>query len=113
MDAQPSTGRITVAHDVLETIVRLTTLAVPGVARLTPAPGVARLFGQDGVKIEVTGNNVRAEVYVVAEPSSNLLRIGRQIQADVIRAIQDMVGMEVDSVDVYIEDVAYPARQKG
>jgi uncharacterized alkaline shock family protein YloU len=50
---------------------------------------------------------VRVKLYVVAEPRINMLSVGRQIQAEVTRAIQDMVGMEVKSVDVYIEDIAH------
>lgn len=109
MDAQPKIGKTTIAPQVLETIARLTTLAVPGVARVTSPPGMRRLLRQDGVEIEVIGNSVRVKLYVVTEPHANMLGVGRQIQAEVTRAIQDMVGMEVQSVDVHIEDVAYPS----
>jgi uncharacterized alkaline shock family protein YloU len=106
MEAQPTVGKITIAPEVLETTARLTTLAVPGVARLISPPGMQRLLRHDGVKIEVIENSVRVKLYVVTEPRANMLSVGRQIQAEVTRAIQDMVGMEVQSVDVYIEDVA-------
>jgi uncharacterized alkaline shock family protein YloU len=109
MDAQPKIGKTTIAPQVLETIARLTTLAVPGVARVTSPPGMRRLLRQDGVEIEVIGNSVRVKLYVVTESHTNMLGAGRQIQAEVTRAIQDMVGMEVQSVDVHIEDVAYPS----
>ncbi len=109
MEAQPQIGKITVAPEVLETIARLTTLAVPGVARLVSPAGVRRLLRHNGVKLEVIGNSVRVELYVVTEPDANMLNVGRQIQAEVTRAIQDMVGMEVQSVDVHIEDVAHPS----
>nr|HID12787.1 Asp23/Gls24 family envelope stress response protein [Anaerolineae bacterium] len=109
MEAQPRIGKITIAPEVLETVARLTALAVPGVARLTSPPGVRRLLRHDGAEIEVIGNSVRVKLYVVTEPDANMLSTGRQIQAEVTRAIQDMVGMEVQSVDVHIEDVAYPS----
>jgi len=109
MEAQPEIGKITIAPEVLETIARLTTLAVPGVARMISPPGMRRLLRHHGVEIEVIGNSVRVKLYVVTEPHANMLSTGRQIQAEVTRAIQDMVGMEVQSVDVHIEDVAYPA----
>lgn len=109
MEAQPKIGKTTIAPEVLETIARLTTLAVPGVARMTSPPGIRRLLGQDGVDIRVTGNSVQVKLYIVTEPHANMLSVGRQIQAEVTRAIQDLVGMEVQSVDVYIEDVAFPA----
>jgi uncharacterized alkaline shock family protein YloU len=109
METQPKIGRITIAPEVLETIARLTTLAIPGVVRLTTPPGVQWLLRHDGVKIEVVENVVRVRVYVVAGPDANLLNVGRQIQNEVARAIQDLVGMDVESVDVHVEDVAYSA----
>jgi uncharacterized alkaline shock family protein YloU len=109
MEAQPKAGKITIAPEVLETIARLTALAVPGVARLVAPPGMQRILGHDGVRIEVFDNSVRVKLYVVTDPHVNMLSIGRQIQAEVTRAIQDMVGMSVQSIDVHIEDVAYPS----
>ncbi|MDY7078125.1 MAG: Asp23/Gls24 family envelope stress response protein [Chloroflexota bacterium] len=105
METQPKIGQITIAPRVLETTARLTTLAVPGVARLISPPGMERLLRHEGVKIEVVGHSVYVKLYVVTEPHVNMLNVGRQVQAEVTRAIQDMVGMKVQSVDVYIEDV--------
>ncbi len=112
METQPKIGKITVAPEVLETIARLTTLAVPGVARVARVAsplGMRRLLRHDGVKIEIIGNSVCVKLYVVTEPHVSMLSVGRQIQAEVTRAIQDMVGMEVKSIDVHIEDVACPS----
>ncbi len=106
METQPKIGRITIAPEVLETVARLTALAVPGVVRLTTPPGVQRLLGQDGVKTEIAQDRVRADVYVVTRQDVNMLNIGRQIQNEVTRAIHDIVGMEVELVNVHIEDVA-------
>ena len=111
METQPKIGKITIAPEVLETTARLTTLAVPGVARLISPPGMQRLLRHDGIKIEVVENSVRVKLYVVSEPRINMLNVGRQIQAEVTRAIRDMVGMEVKSVDVYIEDVAHSSEE--
>ncbi len=111
METQPKIGRITIAPEVLETIARLTTLAVPGVARMSSSPGARHLLRHDGVEIEVIGNSARAKLYVVTEPGANMLSVGRQIQAEVTRAIQDMVGMEVRSIDVHIEDVAHSSER--
>jgi uncharacterized alkaline shock family protein YloU len=112
MEAEPKTGKITIAPEVLETTARLTTLAVPGVARLTSPPGMQRLLRQDGVIIDVIGDRVRVTLYVVTEPQANMLGVGRQIQAEVTRAIHDMIGMEVQSIDVYIEDVAHSLEEE-
>jgi uncharacterized alkaline shock family protein YloU len=109
METQPKMGKITIAPEVLETIARLTALAVPGVVRLSTPPGVQRLLGQDGVKIEVIQDRVRADVYIVTRQDVNMLNIGRQIQNEVTRAIHDIVGMGVESINVHIEDVANTA----
>jgi uncharacterized alkaline shock family protein YloU len=109
METQPKIGRITIAPEVLETVARLTALAIPGVVRLTTPSGVQRLLGQDGVRIEVVQDRVRADVYVVTRQDVSMLSIGRQIQNEITRAIHDIVGMEIESVNVHIEDVANTA----
>lgn len=112
METQAKIGKITIAPEVLTTTARLTTLAVPGVARLVSPPGVKRILQNNGVKIEVVKDQVYVKLYIVTEPDINMLSVGRQIQAEVTRAIQDMVGIAVQAVDVHIEDVAYPSQLK-
>jgi uncharacterized alkaline shock family protein YloU len=111
MDTQSKIGRITIAPEVIETTARLTTLAIPGVARLVSPVGMRRLLRHDGVHVEIVADRVRIRLYVVTEPRVNMLAVGHQIQAEVTRVIRDMVGMEVQSVDVYIEDVALSSEE--
>jgi len=112
MEEAPKIGKITIDPGVLETVARLAALAVPGVVRMTPPMGLQRLLGlEDGVEIVVRDGAVRVDLYIVAESGSNLLSLGRQIQAEVTRAISDIVGMPVSAVNVHIEDVV-PASTK-
>ncbi len=109
MEEGPTIGKVTVAPGVLETIARLTTLAVPGVVRMTPPLGLQRLLGlEDGVElvIDEKEGTVQVDLYIVAESGRNMLNLGRQIQAEVTRAIQEIVGLRVEAVNVHIEDVA-------
>ena len=112
MDKESAVGKITVEPEVIETIARLSALAFPGVARLISPTGLKRLLKQDGVKLEIVGNCVRLDLYVVTEADASMLTVGRQIQAEVTRAIQEMVGMEVESINIHIEDVAHRAKPK-
>ncbi len=110
MDNYPQKhGKTTIAPDVLVTIARLSALGVPGVARLAPVPGdVNQLFQRElneGVHIEVHGHAVAVELYLVTQPDTNLREVARKVQAEVTRAIHDMVGMDVLHVNVHIEDV--------
>jgi uncharacterized alkaline shock family protein YloU len=106
-------GTVTIAPEVLVTIAQLTTQDVRGVHAMSTdwARDVNRFFGNthvgDGVQVQVDGNRVAVDLYIIVEHDINMLQLGRTIQAEVIRAIEDMVGMEVKAVDVHIEDVHY------
>jgi len=107
-------GTVTIHPSVLITVARLTSLATPGVARMSDEwrLNVERVLGRpgrvSGVDLSVKDHAVTIDLYVVAEPEANLLRLGQTLQSEVSRAIQDMVGMEVSAVNVHIQDVAFP-----
>jgi len=105
-----SPGRVTIAHNVLLTIARLTTCSVPGVVRLVPCgvQGWLRRGGDEGVLLEVDGDRVRFDLFVVADANANLRQVGQKIQEEVARAIRDMVGMAPEAINVHIQDVVYP-----
>ena len=102
-------GEVTVEPEVLETIVRFAAINVPGVVRLAEKD-VDRLLGIPGKSaiVEVRGGKVWADLHVIAGPDMSLLRLGRAIQYEVSRAVQNMIGMPIDAVNVHIEDVVYP-----
>jgi len=104
-------GKTTVGAGVLTTIARLAALSVPGVSRLAPvAGGVNRLFKRgaaEGVRIEVDGNIVYAELFLVLGSDVNIRDVSRNVQLQVSRAIQEMVGMEIGAIDIHIEDIDY------
>ena len=50
--------------------------------------------------------------YLVAERDVDLLRMGRSLQHEVTRAIEDIVGMRVLEVNVHIEDIAIKPAQE-
>lgn len=106
------TGSTTIAPGVLVTIARLTALGVPGVARMAPVPGgVNQLFRRgagEGARIEVADNTVGVDLYLVLEHGTNVRDVSRKVQAEVTAAIENMVGMQVERVDIHIEDFDQP-----
>ena len=104
-------GKIVVAPGVLITIAKLSTLSVPGVARMAAVPGgVDKYFKRgaaDGVQIHVHDHKLSAELYVVITGDVDVHAVSEAIQTEVARAMADMVGMEVEAVNVHIEDVAF------
>lgn len=107
-------GATTIAPGVLVTIVRLTALAVPGVACVAPVPGgVNRLFRRgaaEGVRIEIEDNSVTIDLYLELALGVNIRDVSRKVQAEVARAVKDMVGMEVKQINIFIEDI-HPGEQ--
>ena len=104
-------GRVTIAPNVLVTIVQKTATAAAGVDRLSDnVPGVKRFLGLEtadrGVQVGVMERKVSVDVYLVARRGIDLLQMGRDLQLQVTRAIEDIVGMSVREVNVHIEDVA-------
>jgi uncharacterized alkaline shock family protein YloU len=104
-------GKTTVAPDVLVTIARLSALSVPGVSRMANVSGgVNRLFKRgihDGVRIEVEDNVIVANLYLVLKPDVNIREVSRQVQQQVARALQEMVGMDIGEIEIHIEDIDY------
>jgi len=102
-------GKTTVSPDVLVTIARLSALSVPGVSRMAHVPGgVNRLFKRgfgDGVRIEVEDNVVVANLYLILKPQVNIREVSRNVQHQVARALQEMVGMDVGEIEIHIEDI--------
>lgn len=106
-------GKTTIAPEVLLTIVQLTSLNVQGVSRMSNIPGgVNRLFNRgagEGVRLLVKNDIVSADIYVILKNNTNIREVARQIQHKVERAISEMVGMQVSSINIHVEDIDYPA----
>ncbi len=104
-------GATTIAPNVLVTIAQLTALQVDGVAGLAQLPGaVNRIFRRglgDGVAIDIQNGEVSADLYLILEPNINVRDVSRNVQEDVARAIEEMVGMTAARIDIHIQDIAY------
>jgi len=102
-------GKTTVSPEVLITIASLAALEVPGVSRLAPVSGgVNRFFRRgtsDGVRIEAKDNTVYTDLFLILKDGVNIREVSRNVQSNVARAIQEMVGMEVGEINVHIEDI--------
>ena len=108
--AEKELGKVTIAPNVLVTIVHKTAETVPGVARLSEnVPGVKRLLGLPtvghGVELDIIDDQVTVDVYLVAKRNVELLAMGRQLQREITRAIEDIVGKQVHEVNIHVDDV--------
>jgi uncharacterized alkaline shock family protein YloU len=104
-------GRTTVSPEVLITIARMAALSVPGVSAMAPVTGgVDRFFRRgmnEGIRITIHEDEVLGDIFLIVKENVNIREVGRNVQQQVSRAIQEMVGMEVVQLDVHIENIVY------
>jgi uncharacterized alkaline shock family protein YloU len=113
---EENSGLVMISPQVLTTIARQATLNVPGVVSMSPGISFNRLLrrgkGRQGVRVAVEEGTVSIDLFIIVEPQVNMFRLGQEIQREVTRAIQDLVGMPVREVNVHIEDVI-PKKERG
>jgi len=98
-------GNVVVAPNVLVRLVSLAIHEVPGVARLGSAPRARGGISGAGVLTQISAEGVGIDCYLIAQADTNLLELGVAVQATVAAVIQDLAGMTVREVNVYIQDV--------
>lgn len=117
-DEPMTSGRVTIAPQVLTTIVRQTALSTEGVSRLAARlPRRARMGGRravaPGIEVIVADGQVQAALHVVADPGANMMRLAATLQVEIARAIEHIVGLQVAGVDVFIDDVSFVGASPG
>jgi uncharacterized alkaline shock family protein YloU len=105
-------GTVRIAPSVLAMIVSLSARSVKGVADMSAVsrpPGRVmhreNVGSAPGVILQVRNGTIASDVYIVAEPDTNLSALGQKLQEEVREALDVMVGMPAEQVNVYIEDV--------
>jgi uncharacterized alkaline shock family protein YloU len=109
-------GRITIADEVVEKVAGLAAMEVDGVADLggdferavesvRERIGLGNKRGDQGVKAEVKGQEVAISVMIMVEFGHVVLDVARQVQLNVARKTQRMLGLRVVEVNVTVDDV--------
>lgn len=104
-------GKTTIAPGVLVTIARLTALSIQGVVMMAPLPsGVNRFLRRgsgEGVQVDIEDGKVSVDLYLILGRDTYVRDVSRKVQSEVARAIEDMVGMDVERIDIHVEDIHY------
>lgn len=112
MEARESLGRIEVAPEVLIAIARQALLEVEGVRKMAPIPAdMSNLFHRasrhDGIVLNFEDNRLTFDIYVLMDPGVNIVASSRAAQAAIREAMDKMVGIPVQAVNIHVEDVVY------
>jgi uncharacterized alkaline shock family protein YloU len=108
-----SIGRVEVAPSVLTTIAHYATLDVEGVNKMAATPAdVGQLFRRhvarnEGVILDYSDGNLIFDIFVLMDPHVNVRETSQKLQTAIIEAIDKMVGIPVDTVNIHVEDVVY------
>jgi uncharacterized alkaline shock family protein YloU len=109
-----SLGRIEVAPEVIATIARLVVTNNETVTKMGNPPS-GRLFSrtikQDGVVVHYENGKLVFDIYVFMDPRGNIREASRALQGAIIEAIDQMVGIPVEAVNIHVEDVTYQPDQ--
>jgi uncharacterized alkaline shock family protein YloU len=98
-------GSVIVAPNVLMNLVALGLREVPGIARPGSAPRAHGQYRGDGIVLSIHNHEVSVDCYLIAQPDTNLLELGMAAQATVAAVIQELAGMVVREINIYIQDV--------
>ena len=104
-------GSVQIADEVVAMIASLATNEVEGVScsggaisnELMSKVGVKSLT--KGVKVEVDGNTVKAELTVVMDYGYNIPSTSQKVQERVKNAIENMTGLEVTDVNLRVAGI--------
>ena len=105
-------GTVKIADDVVAMIAGLAATEVQGVAamagnisnELMNKMGVKNLAR--GVKVEVSGKRVKAELALVIEYGYNIPAISQRVQEKVKSMVENMAGLEVADINIRIAGVS-------
>ena len=110
-------GTVTFATDVIATIAGLAATEVEGVASMvgSSSSGLAEIFkrGQNtrsltrGVRVELNDNAVEVHLTIIVDYGSPVPEVAKNIQENVKKAIETMSGLEVTSVNVFVQGVSF------
>lgn len=98
-------GRVTVEPHVIEAVARRAALQVPGVVSLAETDMDRLLKTGRAVEVVLQEGRVTVNLRIIARSGGSLLQLGRAVQREVLRTIEEMMGLRANMINVFIEDV--------
>jgi len=97
---------LTVDRRVVDEIVRLAALEIPGVARVSRGgPAWRTLLAGPPIATNLSAGGVRVQVWIVARPGQALTTLAGEIRAAVGAAVERLLDLRLESVTVTVDGV--------
>ena len=97
---------LTVGQGVIDEMVRLAALGIPGVARVSRGgPTWRALLAGRPIVTQLSDEGVRVRVWIVARPGQALVPLAQQVRAAVGAAVERLLDLRLESVTVTVDGV--------
>lgn len=107
-------NNLTISEDVIGIIAGIAAAEVEGVSGMTLGlvDGINQILGSNkkyskGVKIELDGNNVVIDLYVIVRYGVRIPDVAFSIQNSVKTQVETMTGLNVESVNINVQGVTF------
>ena len=107
-------GNVKISMEVVATIAGIAASQISGVSGMYQsfAGGIAERLGgkknpSKGVKVEMTGNNAKIDIYIVVDFGVRIPELAWEIQENVKNNVETMTGLVAESVNIHIEGVNF------
>lgn len=112
-------NNLTISEDVIGIIAGIAAAEVEGVSGMTLGlvDGINQILGSNkkysrGVKIELDGNNVIIDLYVIVRYGVRIPDVAFSIQNSVKSQVETMTGLNVQSVNINVQGVTFDKVEK-
>ena len=105
-------GSVNISEEVIAVIAAVAAVDVEGVSGLFVSPGreITKMVGKrglsKGVKLNIEGDDISVDVYIVVQMGVSVSEVGAQVQREIISAIESATGIKVGAVNVHICGIA-------
>ncbi|MDD2955224.1 MAG: Asp23/Gls24 family envelope stress response protein [Oscillospiraceae bacterium] len=105
-------GNLKISHEVIATIASFAAREIDGVASMAAAPGNIKRFirhatTEKSIRIELTDDVAAIDVYVNLRYGAKIPVVSEQIQRSVKDAVQNMTGIVVAKVNVFVVGIDF------
>lgn len=112
-------SNLTISEEVIGIIAGLAAAEVDGVSGMTLGfvDGINQMLGNNkkytkGVKIELDGNNVTIDLYVIVKYGVKIPDVAFSIQTSVKNSVESMTGLNVKAVNINVQGVTFDKEKK-
>ena len=112
-------NNLVISEDVIGIIAGIAAAEVDGVSGMTLGlvDGINQILGSNkkyskGVKIELNGNNVVIDLYVIVKYGVRIPDVAFSIQNSVKTQVETMTGLNVESVNINVQGVTFDKVEK-